>query len=87
MYCTKTVCEKAGKPFVSKIDLAVGCISDFEPVEQTGTHVLADSWFQCRSLWKAGRKRGFAIRGGLKCNRNMRTQDAKGKSVYCSLNR
>ena len=87
MYCTKTVCEKAGKPFVSKIDLAVGCISDFEPVEQTRTHVLADSWFQCRSLWKAGRKRGFAIRGGLKCNRNMRTQDAKGKSVYCSLNR
>jgi len=86
MYCTKSVCEKQQTPFQSKIDLAVDCITEFHPVEQTKTHVLADAWFQCRHLWKACRKRGFAISGGLKCNRNLRTQDAEGKLIYCSLN-
>ncbi len=85
MYRTKSVCEKENLPFQSKIDLAVHCITAFEPAEQTKTHVLADSWFQCRHLWKACRKRGFAISGGLKCNRNLRSQDAQGKSVYRSL--
>jgi hypothetical protein len=86
MYCTKNVCEKEEKPFVSKIDLAVHSITEFKPVERTKTHVLADSWFQCRSLWQACRKRGFAISGGLKCNRKMRCQDEEGKCVYGSLN-
>jgi hypothetical protein len=85
MYCTKAVCEKQNLPFKSKIDMAVDCITEFEPVEQTKTHVLADSWFQCRHLWKACRARDFAISGGLKCNRKLRCQDAKGQTVYCSL--
>ncbi len=85
MYCTKSVCAKEDKPFQSKIDMAVDCITDFQPIEQTQTHVLADSWFQCRNLWKACKKRGFAISGGLKCNRNLRCQDAQGKLFYCSL--
>src|SRR5262249_35864074 len=70
---------------LSKIDMAVNCVDDFEPVEQTQTHVLADSWFACRRLWKAAKKRGFAISGGIKANRKMRTHDAEGKPVYVSL--
>jgi Transposase DDE domain len=46
---------------------------------------LADSWFACGKIWKTCRKRGFAISGGLKCNRNMRTLDAEGKVVYVRL--
>jgi len=85
MYCPKSVCEKENQPFYSKIAMAVACIEEFEAVEQTKTHVLADSWFQCKHLWKACRKRGFAISGGLKCNRKMRCEDASGKSIYLSL--
>ena len=85
MYCTKAVCEKEEKPFLSKIDLAVQCIDEFKPVEQTETHVAADSWFQCQVLWKACRKRGFSISGGLKCNRKLRCKDEQGNTVYRSL--
>jgi DDE superfamily endonuclease len=85
MYCTKAVCEKEGKPFLSKIDLAVQCVDEFEPVEQTKTHVLADSWFLCRELWRGCKKRGFDISGGLKCNRKLRCKDAEGRTVYRSL--
>jgi hypothetical protein len=85
MYCTKSACEKQETPFVSKIDLAVRCITDFEAVDQSKTHVLADSWFQCRKLWKACKKRGFGISGGLKCNRKMRCEDAQGQRVYVAL--
>jgi SRSO17 transposase len=85
MYCTQSVCEKEQKPFLSKIEMAVNTILAFVAVEQTRTHVLADSWFAASKLWKACRKRGFEISGGLKCNRNMRTQDADGKTVYVRL--
>jgi hypothetical protein len=85
MYCTKSVCEKEERPFLSKIDLAVQCVAEFEPVDQTETHVLADSWFICRELWRASKKRGFAISGGLKSNRKLRCEDAEGNTVYRSL--
>jgi len=85
MYCTQAACQKQDKPFLSKIEMAVNTVIDFEPAEQTQTHVLADSWFACQKLWKACRKRGFAMSGGLKANRKMRIQDAEGKSVYVSL--
>jgi hypothetical protein len=85
MYATKSACQKLEQPFRSKIDLAIDCVTDFEPVEQTQTHVLADSWFACQKLWRAAKKRGFAISGGLKCNRKLRLVDAAGNSFYGSL--
>jgi hypothetical protein len=85
MYCTKATCEKEERPFKSKIDLAVQCVTEFDPVEQTQTHVLADSWFICRELWRASKRRGFEISGGLKSNRKLRCKDAEGGTVYRSL--
>ena len=85
MYCTKSACEKLQQPFLSKIDLAVNTVTEFEPAEQTNTHVLADSWFACRQLWRAAKKRGFAISGGLKANRKMRLKDAQGNTAYVCL--
>lgn len=85
MDCTKSVCEKAGKPFLSKIEMAVNTVLDFQAVEQTQTHLLSDSWFACSKLWKACRKRGFAVSGGLKCNRRVRLKDAEGQISYVRL--
>lgn len=85
MYCTKSACEKQEKPFLSKIELAVNTVTAFEGVQQTKTHVLADAWFACRKLWKACKKRGFAVSGGVKANRKLRIQQTEGKAVYVSL--
>ena len=85
MYVSKSACAKLQQPFLSKIDLAVTTVTDFEAVEQTETHVLADSWFACSRLWKACQKRGFDISGGLKCNRLLRLKQ-EGHWVYIRLN-
>jgi hypothetical protein len=49
LYRQKAVCQQEGVPFVSKIDLAVQEMEQFEPVEGSQTHVLMDSWFHCKT--------------------------------------
>ncbi len=39
------------------------------------THVLLDSWYCAKVLWKAARERGFLITTGRKCNRWLRIAD------------
>jgi len=75
LYRQREVCEREGVPFKSKIDLLVGQISNFEGVVDTQTHVLVDSWFGCKAVWKAARERGFHITSGLKANRSIRVAD------------
>ena len=75
MYRNKTVCEQEKVPFQSKIDLMKSFITDFEPVVGTQTHVLLDSWYTAKKIWKAARERGFLITSGLKCNRQLRIED------------
>jgi len=54
-------------------------IESFEPVQGTNTHVLVDSWFTCKAVWKAARQRGFGLTGGLKANRSVRVEDPDGE--------
>jgi SRSO17 transposase len=75
LYRQKEVCEREGEPFRSKVDLMVKQLEDFEPVEGTQTHVLVDSWYGCKAVWKAARGRGFHITSGLKANRSIRVAD------------
>jgi hypothetical protein len=75
MYRQKDVCEREGVPFQSKIDMMETTIREFEPVPNTQTHVLVDSWFGCKRIWKAAREREFLITSGLKCNRSLRIAD------------
>lgn len=72
LYCQKAVCEKEGRPFKSKIDLALETIEAFEPVPYTRTHVLVDSWYHSNKLRKLTRKKGYDLSGALKSNRRMR---------------
>lgn len=53
MYRSRTVCERENEPSRSKIDMAVNEIECFEPVRDTYTHVLIDSWYHCKRLRKA----------------------------------
>jgi hypothetical protein len=72
MYRQKDTCAREGVPFQSKIDLAVQQIETFEPVADTHTHVLIDSWYHCKQVRRAAQHRGWEISGGLKSNRVMR---------------
>jgi len=60
--------------FQSKIDLMEAVIRSFEPVTGTLTHVLLDSWYSAKRLWRAARERGFLITTGLKSNRGHRVE-------------
>jgi len=45
------------------------------------THILLDSWYSAKKIWKAARDRGFQITTGLRCNRSLRVpcdNDPKG---------
>src|SRR5437763_4064887 len=76
LYQQQAVCQAAGVPFRSKLDLLVAQVQSFVPLAGTRTHVLADSWYAAKRLWRAARARGFLITTGLKANRSLRVPDA-----------
>ena len=75
MYRQQAVCTAEGVAFASKIDLMEATIRTFEPVAGTLTHVLLDTWYSAKCLWRAARERGFLITSGLKSNRWLRVAD------------
>ncbi len=77
LYRQQAVCAAEGVPFHSKIDLMVDLIGSFTPVAGTQTHVLVDSWYAAKRLWKTARERGFLITSGLKSNRQVRIDEAE----------
>ena len=85
LYRQKAVCEQEGLPFLSKIDLAVQEIEQFEPVEGTHTHLLIDSWFHTKKVRRAAQKRGWDVSGGLKSNRMMRQINEDGSRTWLKL--
>ncbi len=77
LYRQKAICAAEGVPFHSKIDLMAAQIRSFAPLAGTQTHVLLDSWYAAKGIWKAARERGFLITTGLKRNRSLRVADAE----------
>jgi DDE superfamily endonuclease len=75
LYRQQKVCEVEGVPFASKIELMETTIRTFEPVAGTVTHVLLDSWYSAKRLWRAARERGFLITTGIKSNRWLAVAD------------
>lgn len=85
MYRQKAVCEREEVAFRSKIDMAVESIGRFEPVPETKTHVLVDSWFHCKRVRRAAQARGWDFSGGLKSNRIMRLVAPDGSREWLPL--
>ena len=83
LYRQRATCQAAGVPFRSKIDLLAGMIRDFAPLADTRTHVLVDSWYSAKAVWRAARERGFLITSGLKSNRSLRVPDADDPRGWC----
>jgi hypothetical protein len=49
-----------------EIDLMATTIRTFEPVAGTLTHVLLDSWYSAKCLWRAAREGEFLITRGIR---------------------
>jgi hypothetical protein len=75
LYRQKAVCETEEVAFQSKIEQMETLIRSFEPVAGTLTHILLDSWYCAKCLWRAARERDFLITTGLKSNRWLRVAD------------
>ena len=82
MYRQKSVCEPEGVPFRSKVDLAEKVIQEFDPLPDTCTHVLIDSWYVNKRIWKAVRARQWHLTGGLKKNHKLRITNVEGEQVW-----
>src|SRR5258708_3027032 len=75
LYRQAKVCAAEAVPFQSKIELMETLIREVEPVAGTKTHILLDSWYCAKCLWRAARERDFLITTGLKSNRWLRIPD------------
>ena len=82
LYRQKSVCLREGVPFQSKVDLAEKVIREFEPLPDTCTHVLIDSWYVNKRIWQAVRVRKLHLTGGLKKNHKLRITKAEGEQVW-----
>ncbi len=82
LYRHKAVCAAEAVPFRSKIDLMDQLIGTFCPVAGTRTHVLLDSWYAAKRIWKTARGRGFHITTGLKSNRQLRITDPEAPTGW-----
>jgi len=75
LYRQEAVCATEDVTFQSKIDQMETLIRSFEPMAGTRTHILLDSWYCAKRLWRAARDRDFLITTGLKSNRWLRVAD------------
>jgi len=85
LYRQQAVCAQEEAPFQSKVELAVQTVETFEPPPDTHTHVLVDSWYLNRKLWRASRRRRWDITGGLKANRSLRQTLDNGERVWLTV--
>lgn len=81
-YAQRAVCAAEGVPFRSKVDIMVETILTFVPVPGTQTHILLDSWYTAKKVWKAARARGFLITSGLRSNRFLRIEDPDAENGW-----
>jgi SRSO17 transposase len=72
LYRRKTECEANGILFRSKPDIAREIIEQYQPLPDTQTIVLTDSWYANQKLLKLCRQRDFHYIGAVKANRKLK---------------
>jgi hypothetical protein len=72
LYRQKKTAKKEGVPFSSKIDLMIQQIQNFTPPTGTETHILLDSWYNSKKIWKTARDCRCKITTGIRSNRSLR---------------
>jgi len=72
LYRRQSECEVNGVPFRSKPEIALEMIKQYQPLPNTETVVLTDSWYANQDLIKLCRKREFHYIGAVKSNRKLK---------------
>jgi SRSO17 transposase len=72
LYRKQAECEEAGVSFVSKPRLAEQIVRQFEPLPDTITYVLTDSWYASQDMLKLCQERSFKYIGAVRANRKFR---------------
>ena len=85
MYRQQVTCQAEGVSFQSKVEMAEETVATCQPVPNTETHVLVDSWYFCQRVHKAAQKRGWEMSGGVKSNRTMRRIAPDGTRHWLKL--
>lgn len=71
VYRRQSECEQSAAEFVSKPDLAYRMIENYQPLPDTQTYVMTDSWYSSKNLLKLCRQRDFHFIGAVKSNRKL----------------
>jgi SRSO17 transposase len=69
LYRRQDECEQSGVPFISKPKLAELIVKQFEPLPDTTTYVLTDSWYSSQTMLNVCAQRGFKYIGAVRPNR------------------
>lgn len=72
LYRRKVECEANGVTFRSKPEIAREIIEQYQPLPDTQTIVLTDSWYADQHLIKLCRQRDFHYIGAVKANRKLK---------------
>lgn len=71
VYRRQDECEQNGVEFVSKPDLAYRMVENYQPLPDTQTYVMSDSWYSSKHLLELCRQRNFHFIGAVKSNRKL----------------
>jgi hypothetical protein len=71
VYRRQHECEQNGVEVVSKPELAYRKVENYQPLPDTQTYVMSDSWYSSQRLLKLCRQRAFHFIGAVKSNRKL----------------
>lgn len=80
LYLKKEDAAALGQPFKKTTQLAADLIDAFDPPQGVSVRVLFDSYYLCRAVVKACRKKDFRFISTLKSNRNLYKNGRKLKA-------
>jgi SRSO17 transposase len=85
LYAKKEHCRKLGLRFRKTTELAAELIEEFTPPAGVKVVVLFDSYYLCKTVVKACRRKGFHFASTLKANRNLFRNGRKLKAGRYAL--
>jgi SRSO17 transposase len=73
LYRRRGMCEELGLPFASKPELAATILRSFQPLPNTQTYVLTDSWYPSQGLLDLCEECGYHLISAVKSDRKFKT--------------
>jgi SRSO17 transposase len=72
VYRRQSECEQSGSRFISKPDITYNMIQAYQPLPDTQTVVMTDSWYVSQDILALCKQRAFQFIGAVKSNRKVK---------------